>query len=134
MRAYRRILVAIPACEPGEPLLQRAAALAGMNRDARVLVACLSGPADAPARPRLASLRQRLDLLLARNNLAWAETRIAAGDARAVLADLIRSWRPDLLLACRSQLPQNPGHGLDILTPGTPAGRADASERSSPRA
>jgi nucleotide-binding universal stress UspA family protein len=128
MKTYQRILVPIPAGGNSDHLLQRAAELAQARHTQMLVVRMLGtgsvfepdGPAavlpqDMAAR-RAPEARKRLDLQLARNNLAWAEAKVVWGDPKLLLADIIRSWKPDLVVTIAGQLPHEVAEGLDILT------------------
>lgn len=130
MKAYRRILVPIPADGQGDILLQRAAGLAQAQHAQMLVVRVLDtrsgfepdGPAaalpDEMAARRSTDVRKRLDLQLARNNLGWAESKVVWGEPQTVLADVIRDWVPDLVVACASLLPDAIAEDADILTVG----------------
>lgn len=128
MKTYRRILVPISADGQGDILLQRAAELAQGPRTQMLVVRVLEtrsgfepdGPAavlpgEAAAR-RAPDVKKRLELQLARNNLSWAEAKVVWGETKALLADVIRTWEPDLVVACAGHLPQGIAEGADILT------------------
>lgn len=130
MKTYRRILVPIPADGQGDILLQRAGELARAQHAQMLVVRVLdtrsgfepdgpaaSLPGEAAAR-RSPDVKKRLDLLLARNNLGWAEAKVVWGEPRAVLADVIRNWAPDLVVACAGLLPMGIAEDADILTVG----------------
>jgi nucleotide-binding universal stress UspA family protein len=130
MKTYRRILVPIPSGGQGDILLQRAAELAQTQHTQMLVVRVLDtrsgfepdGPAamlpgEAAAR-RAPDVRKRLDLQLARNNLGWAEAKVVWGEPKTVLADVILSWAPDLVVACAGLLPQEIAEDADILTVG----------------
>lgn len=130
MKTYRRILVPISSDGQGDVLLHRAAGLA-LAQGARMLVVRVldtrsgfepDGPAavlpgEAAAR-RAPDVKKRLDLQLARSNLGWAEAKVVWGEPKAVLADAIRGWKPDLVVACAGNLPQGIADEADILTVG----------------
>lgn len=132
MKTYRRILVPIAADRQAEILLHRAGELAATAHSrARMLVLRVldtrSGfEADGPAgclpgeraARRLPDARQRLDLLLARGNLSWAEAKVVWGEPQTVLAEVIRDWSPDLVVACADQLPRGVAPGADVLNVG----------------
>jgi nucleotide-binding universal stress UspA family protein len=130
MKTYRRILVPVPSGGQGDILLQRAAELAQARHTQMLVVRVLDtrsgfepdGPAavlpgEAAAR-RAPDVKKRLDLLLARNNLGWAEAKVIWGEPKTVLADVIRDWAPDLVVACAGLLPQEIAEDADILTVG----------------
>jgi len=130
MKTYRRILVPIPADGQGDVLLQRAAELAQGQHAQMLVVRVLDtrsgfepdGPAavlpgEAAAR-RSPDAKKRLDLQLARNNLGWAEAKVVWGEPQAVLAEVIRNWAPDLVVACAGLLPTGIAEDADILTVG----------------
>jgi len=130
MKIYRRILVPLTMEGQNDIQLQRAAELA-QNQRAQMLVLRVldtrsgfeaDGPAavlpeEAAAR-RAPDVKKRLDLQLARNNLGWAEAKVVWGEPKVVLSDVVRSWDPDLVIACAGHLPHGIGEGADILTVG----------------
>lgn len=128
MKTYRRILVPITSAGEGDILLRRAAEIAEGQRAQMLVVRVLNtgsgvepdGPAAAmpgeAAARRAPEAGKRLDLLLARNNLGWAEARVVWGEKKAVLAELIRTWQPDLVIASAGQLPHGILADADILT------------------
>lgn len=130
MKTYRRILVPISAGGQSDILLQRAAELAQAQRAQMLVVRMLDtrsgfesdGPAAALpgelAARRAPDVKKRLDLQLARNNLGWAEAKVVWGEPEAVLAEVVRGWAPDLVVACSGHLPQGIAEGADILTIG----------------
>lgn len=132
MKTYRRILVPIASGGQGDVQLRRAAELAQARRTQLLVVRVLdtrSGiepdgpaailPSEAAARGA-PDAKKRLDLLLARNSLAWAESRVVWGEPKRVLADIIRAWEPDLVVACDGQLPLGIAEAADILTVARP--------------
>ena len=133
MKTYRRILVPLSADGQSDILLYRAAELA-QAQDAKMLVVRVldtrsgfepDGPAavlpgEAAAR-RAPDARKRLDLQLARNNLAWAEAQVVWGEPKAVLAEVIRSWQPDLVVTFAGHLPEEATDGADALTVSRPS-------------
>lgn len=56
--------------------------------------------------------------MLARGNLSWAEAKVTWGEPKAVLAEAIREWSPDLVVTRAGQLPQGIGLGTDVLNVG----------------
>ena len=133
MKTYRRILVPILTGGDNDIQLQRAAELAKAQRTQMLVVRVLdtrSGfepdgpaailPSEAAAR-RAPDVRKRLDLQLARNNLAWAEAQVVWGEPKAVLADVIRNWQPDLVVTFAGHLPQEATDGVDALTVSRPS-------------
>lgn len=130
MKTYRRILVPIPADGQGDVLLQRAAELVQARHAQMLVVRVLDtrsgfepdGPAAAlpgeAAARRSPDVKKRLDLQLARNNLGWAEAKVVWGEPQAVLADVIRNWAPDLVVACAGLLPTGIAEDADVLTVG----------------
>jgi nucleotide-binding universal stress UspA family protein len=131
MKTYQRILVPISASSHSDILLQRAAELAHAQHTKMLVVHVLDtrsgfesdGPAavlpgEAAAR-RAPKVRKRLDLQLARNNLSWVEAKVVWGEPKAVLADVIRAWAPDLVVTHSGhQLPPGIAEGMDIFTVG----------------
>ncbi|MEQ1591298.1 MAG: universal stress protein [Thiobacillaceae bacterium] len=130
MKTYRRILVPISNDGQGDILLHRAADLAQAQRTQMLVVRVLdtrsgfepdgpaaSLPGESAARRAPAAMK-RLDLQLTRNNLAWAEAKVVWGEPKVVLADLIRQWQPDLVVACTGTLPQGIAEDADILNVG----------------
>ena len=130
MKTYQRILVPIPSGGQGDILLQRAAELAKAQHTQMLVVRVLDtrsgfepdGPAallpDEAASRRAPDVKKRLDLQLARNNLGWAEAKVVWGEPQTVLADVIRDWAPDLVVACTSLQPHGIAEDADILTVG----------------
>ena len=128
MKAYRRILVPLPAAGQCDTLLCRAAEIA-QEHNAKMLVLRVldirsgfapDGPAalwpeEAAAR-RAPNIKKRLDLLLARNNLGWAEATVQWGEPKMVLVEAINTWQPDLVLACAGDLPHGLAPNADLLT------------------
>ena len=148
MKTYRRILVPLSADGQSDVLLHRAAELA-QAQDAKMLVVRVldtrsgfepDGPAailpgEAAAR-RAPDVKKRLDLQLARNNLAWVEAKVVWGEPTAVLPDVIRNWQPDLVVTFTSHLPQLAVDGVDVLTVSRPSvfrRLAEAFQNPSPR-
>lgn len=129
MKNYRRILVPILAGSQSDVLLHRVAELAQVSRTQMLVVHVLDShsaiPSDGPAGAlpgeltarRAPEAMKRLELQLARNNLAWAEAKVVWGDPQVLLADIIRTWAPDLVVTC-NQLPQGLVQGPDTLTVG----------------
>lgn len=128
MKTYRRILVPIVSAGEGDILLRRAAEIAQGQRVQMLVVRVLDtrsgfepdGPAavmpgEAAAR-RAPDAKKRLDLLLARNNLGWAEARVVWGDPKNVLSEVIRTWQPDLVVASAGRLPVGVLADADVLT------------------
>lgn len=133
MKSYRRILVPMPADGRGEILLRRAAEMLPASRSDMMVVQVLDtrtgiesdGPAGNLRGERVArqvpGAKKRLDLLLARNNLAWAESRVLCGEPNPAMADFIRVWKPDLVVTCANLRPEELGYDLsaeppDVLT------------------
>jgi hypothetical protein len=133
MKTYQRILVPMPADGRGEILLRRAAELLPAGRSNMMVVQVIDnrsgfdsdGPAGRLAGERVArrvpGAKKRLDLLLARNNLGWAESRILCGSPRPAMTEFIRAWRPDLVVTCARVSPEELAHDLggdqpDVLT------------------
>jgi nucleotide-binding universal stress UspA family protein len=128
MNSYQRILVRIPAGGQGDTLLHRAAELA-QSRHTQILVVRVidtrsgfesDGPAgmlpgEAAAR-RVPQARKRLDLQLARNNLCWAESKVVCGEPKAALTELVRAWKPDVVVTCDGDLQHGIVQDVDILT------------------
>lgn len=131
MKSYRRILVPVAAGGQNDLVLQRAAELAQAQKTQMLVVHVIDtrsgfepdGPAAAlpneSAARRAPEAQKRLDLQLARNNLAWVESKVVWGEPKSVLADVIRGWKPDLVVACAGHLPQGVNeNNADILTVG----------------
>lgn len=133
MKSYRRILVPMPADGRGEILLRRAAEMLPAGRGDMMVVQVLDTrtgfEADGPAANlpgervarRVPGAKQRLDLLLARNNLAWAESRVLCGEPHPAMTEFIRAWKPDLVVTCASLMPEALASDLaaelpDVLT------------------
>lgn len=133
MKTYRRILIPMPHDGRGEILLQRAAELlpsrCGDLMVVRVLDTRTGFESDGPAGSlpgerearRIPQVRRQLDLLLARHDLSWAEARVVCGDPSPAMADIIRDWKPDLVVTCARGVPEASAHDSrhpapDILT------------------
>lgn len=129
MKAYQRILIPMPADGRGEILLRRAAGMLPHGRGEMMVVQVLDtrsgfesdGPAGRLAGDRVArqvpGARKRLDLLLARNNLAWAEARVLCGEPRPTMTGFIRQWQPDLVVTCADLHPADLAHDLTVEPP-----------------
>lgn len=129
MKNYQRILVPILAGGQSDILLHRVAELTQVPRTQMLVVHVLDshsaissdGPAGALpgelAARRAPEAMKRLELLLARNNLAWAEAKVVWGEPNGLLSQLVREWAPDLIVSC-NQLPQDMVQGADTLTVG----------------
>lgn len=120
MAIYRRILALADISANGEAVARRAAQMA-LAHNATLAVAALVDytpgfecdhiPFRTPQEMREAIARDvagKLDDMVARIGLGGAEVIVAGGDAEKAGADLVRSWRPDLVLV-GSHAP----HGLD---------------------
>jgi len=133
MKAYNRILVPMPHDGRGEILLRRAAEMLPASRGDMMVVQVLDtrtgfesdGPAGNLRGERVArqvpGAKKRLDLLLARNNLAWAESRVLCGEPHPAMTEFIRVWKPDLVVTCAHLSPEALGYDLaaeppDVLT------------------
>lgn len=132
MKTYQRILVPLPADGRSEILLRRAAEMLSATRGDMMVVRVLDtrtgfesdGPAASLPGERVArqvpGARKRLDLLLARNNLAWAESRVLCGEPRPAMTEFIRVWKPDLVVTCADLAPEQlydlSGESPDVLT------------------
>lgn len=110
MKIPQRILVPFTHGYSGSALLRRAGEIAA-SRDAELLVVSVldtrsgfepDGPAANLPGERAARLapaeQQRIEHALARHGLDRAKASVIWGEPRAALADLIRHWRPDLLV------------------------------------
>lgn len=129
MKNYRRILVPILAGGQSDVLLHRAAELAQASRTQMLVVHVLDShdgiPSDGPAGAlpgesaarRAPDAMKRLELQLARYNLAWAEAKVVWGEPKGLLTKLVREWAPDLVVSC-SQLSQDVVQDVDTLTVG----------------
>lgn len=130
MKNYRRILVPLLSSSQSDIVLQRATELALAERSQLLVVRILDtrsgfepdGPAailpDEAAARLAPDAQKRLELQLARNDLGWAEAKVVWGIPSAALAEIIRSWKPDLVLGCSGHLPNGIASGVDILTVG----------------
>jgi nucleotide-binding universal stress UspA family protein len=130
MKTYRRILVSIAAGGETNILLQRAAGLAQAAQAQLLVVRVLDGrsgfapdgpaaawPPDVAAR-RVPETKRRLDLLLAQNDLGWAESRVVWGEPEDQLAHIVRTWEPDLVVTGAGDLPREVTNGADTLKVG----------------
>ena len=127
MKTYRRILVPIFNNRESEDLLHAVKNVAVGHRP-QVLIVRLLDPksgfeSDGPAGQlpgeiaarRVPEAMRRLDLQLARHNLAWVETRSIWRNPEAELAELIRSWHPDLVVVRRGHAAQGIPEDIDLL-------------------
>lgn len=127
MRAYQRILVCIREAGEAEALLGTLGEVAAGRRP-DVLVVWLVNPRqgqtqDGPAATlpgeqaarRAAQAMKRLELQLARSGLGWVAAKVFWRDPAGQLGEVVRSWRPDLVIAARARLPADlPAH-IDVL-------------------
>ena len=110
MRAYKKILVpSISAC-PSMAQLTRCSEIATTRgSEARVIQFIDSssgfesdGPAggfpDELAARKVPAARKRLELLLSRSRLGWAECCVTHGQPDSLLAGTLREWQPDLVI------------------------------------
>lgn len=111
---YRRVLALIDLAGHGEAVIRRACAC-GLNGEGALLaVHVIDGrslfDSDGPCGYFLAAERfghrvpqaaQRLDLMLARNQAAWAESAVLVAGGAAALIEMVDRWRPDLIVADR---------------------------------
>lgn len=127
MTSYRRILVPIFRNGQSEELLHAVKDLSVGQRPQVLVVRLIDArsgfdsdgpagrlPGDIGSRKAMDALR-RLDLQLARHNLAWVETRALWRDPEPELAKLIDGWRPDLIVTRRDQLPGEVPSGVAVL-------------------
>lgn len=127
MKPYRRILVPIFSGAQNDILLERAAELAKASHTQMLALHIIDtrsgfepdGPAAAlpeeSAARRAPAAKKNLDLQLARNNLSWVEAKVAWGEPKAVLADVVRDWKPDLVVTFSAKLPNGIAYDCDIL-------------------
>lgn len=126
MRTYRRILLPIFSQGQSDILLHKVTELAQRQHTRLLVVRVLDTRGMQPDGPaatlpgeilsrRAPDILKRLDLQLARNNLAWAETKVVWGAPHDALSAVIRSWKPDLLVTSERHLPEDIAHGADIL-------------------
>lgn len=127
MKAYKRILVPITSAGHGEMLLERAAEIMQGQRAQMMVVRILDtrsgiepdGPAASlpgeTAARRAPDARKHLELQLARMNLGWVEARVVWGEPKILLADLVRSWEPDLIVASSGGPAYGTMEGVDTL-------------------
>jgi hypothetical protein len=64
---------------------------------------------------RARDARKRLDLQLARHDLAWAEARVLWRDPKAAMAEVVDAWSPDLVVTIAGGFPEGLADGADIL-------------------
>ncbi len=118
-RSHRRILALTDLASRGEQVVRRARAISLSGEAALLAVHVIDGrtvfESDGPCGYFLAAERsgrrvpravQRLDLMLARNQAAWAESAVLVADSTEPLAGLIDRWRPDLILTDRRSAAQ----------------------------
>ncbi|MCK9387949.1 MAG: universal stress protein [Sulfuritalea sp.] len=129
MSIYQRILLPIFSQGQSDILLHKVTELAQRQTTQLLVVRVLDTSSVEPDGPaaslpgeimsrRAPGLLRRLDLQLARSNLSWAEARVVWGEPQAVLAKVIRAWKPDLVVTCESHLPEELVQGADILKVG----------------
>lgn len=132
MEDYRRILV-LTDNRQIDAILRRTTFARGIP-DAAILVAQFidshrvggtDGPAGALpedlAARQVPALRRRLDLKLSQHNLGWVESRVLCGSPTRLLAELLREWRPGLLITGVGVLPPGAALDVDVLSvPETP--------------
>lgn len=107
----RRVLVLLDLTRRGEAVLQHATGIAANGRAALLAVHVIDKrplfESDGPCGQFLPEERlfftaraaaRKLDLLLARNNAAWAESTVLYGKTEEALAALVRRWRPDVIV------------------------------------
>ena len=107
----RRLLAVIDLTARGEGVAGRARDIAVDSHADLLAVHVIDSrvvfEADGPCGYLLASERfsrrtpaaaRRLELLLARNNAAWAESAVLCGDTNTALTDLVARWRPDVVV------------------------------------
>lgn len=128
MKSYRRILVAIFTNGQSEHLLHVLQEVVG-SRHAQVQVVRMiepdgfaepDGPAAAflpeeTAARDLRAVRRRLELQLSRLNLGWVDEQVIWRQPCAKLAEIIRTWQPDLIITGRRHLPVEVPADVDIL-------------------
>ena len=130
MKTYRRILVPIFSASQTALLLHRVSDLV-QGGSAQLLVARIldthsgyesDGPAgmlpEESAVRRARDAGKRLDLQLARHNLAWAEARVLWRNPKAAIADVVDTWAPDLVVTIAGGFPEGFADGADILRVG----------------
>jgi nucleotide-binding universal stress UspA family protein len=107
----RRVLAVIDLAARGEAVVGRARDIAVDSHADLLAVHVIDSrvvfESDGPCGYLLASERfsrrtpaaaRRLELLLARNNAAWAESAVLCGDTNTALTDLVARWRPDVVV------------------------------------
>ena len=127
MKTYRRILVPIFSAGQAALLLQRVSDLV-QGGSAQLLVVRIldtrsgfesDGPAgmlpEEAAVRRARDARKRLDLQLARHDLAWAEARVLWRDPKTAMAEVVDAWSPDLVVTIAGGFPEGLADGADIL-------------------
>ena len=127
MKTYRRILVPIFSASQTALLLHRVSDLV-QGGSAQLLVVRIldthsgyesDGPAgmlpEEAAGRRARDAGKRLDLQLARHNLAWAEARVLWRDPKAAMAEVVDTWNPDLVVTIAGGFPEGFADGADIL-------------------
>ena len=129
MSIYQRILLPIFSQGQGDILLHKVTDLAQHQTTQLLVVRILDirdMEPDGPAASlpgeilsrRAPDILRRLDLQLARGNLSWAESRVVWGEPEVVLAEAIRTWKPDLVVTCENHLSEEIARGADILKVG----------------
>lgn len=108
----RRVLVLVDLAARGERAIRHARRISLESGAGLLAVHVIDGrvhfeldrPCDAPLAMALFGrgvprASRRLDLMLARNGAAWAESRVLVGDDARALQALIGRWKPDLVVA-----------------------------------
>jgi K+-sensing histidine kinase KdpD len=111
VKARQRILLSFTPGRRGETSLRRAGEIAASEHADLLVVQVLDtrsgfepdGPAailpGEHAARRVPAEKKRLDQQLTQNGLGWAKTAVVCGEPRAVLSEMVRSWRPDLVIS-----------------------------------
>lgn len=110
MRSYQRILTIIDTCRSAEPVVRRAAQLAQLYRASLALACAVDYPVGldtdhvpfkTPVEMRkalVADVGEKLRVLADSAGAGGAELIVAEGTSRQVAADLVTSWKPDLVV------------------------------------
>lgn len=110
MRSYRRILSVVDLSRNGAAVVRRAWQMAQLYNASLAVASvvdytpgfeCDHVPFRTPEEMRSAIVRdvsEKLDRLVGEAGAGRAEVIVAAGGEKKVMADLLRSWQPDLVL------------------------------------
>lgn len=142
----RRVLALVDLASRGEQVIRRACSNGLSGEAALLAVHVIDGrlmfEADGPCGYFLAAERfgrrvpqtaRRLDLMLVRNQAAWAESAVLVADGPEPLTTLIERWQPDLIVSDRRSARQ-PWAAPALRAAGCRIELIDVDRAPSPRA